>query len=144
MRNYIAVMSKEERSDYGVHFPDLPGCVTAGTTLEQARRRAAEALALHLQGMVEEGLEIPKPSSLDRIVKDPSSADGVPFLVTVEEPESKAVRVNITLPARVLKRVDVHVAKIGTTRSAFLAEAAVERIQGHKRGDKPKNGRRAA
>lgn len=142
MRSYIAVMSKEKRSDYGVHFPDLPGCVTAGKTLEEARRRGAQALALHLQGMVEEGLEIPEPSSLDRIVKDPSSADGVPFIVTVKEPESKAVRVNITLPARVLESVNAHVAKIGTTRSAFLAEAAMERIQGHKKG--PKRVRRAA
>lgn len=129
MATYIAILSKKKRTDYGVDFPDLPGCVTAGSTLEEARKNAEEALSLHLEGLVEEGLPVPPPSSLDRIVRNPENADGVPFIVTVPDPEPRAVRVNITLPADVLERVDAYVEKLGTTRSAFLAEAAVERIR---------------
>ena len=53
-------------------FLDFPGCITAGKTLEEARRRAAEALALHIEGMVEDGQEIPEPSSLDAVAANPA------------------------------------------------------------------------
>jgi predicted RNase H-like HicB family nuclease len=144
MRTFIAILSKEKRSDYGVHFPDLPGCVTAGRTLEEARKRAAEALALHLDGMAEEGLPIPEPSSLDRIVKDPSSVEGVPFLVTAAEPESRVVRVNITLPADVLERIDSYVEKTETSRSAFLAAAALRSIGTAAQPGRSRKSKRAA
>ena len=63
MRPYIALIHKDAKSDYGVSFPDLPGCVTAGATLEEARAMASEALALHLEGMAEDGDAIPEPLS---------------------------------------------------------------------------------
>jgi predicted RNase H-like HicB family nuclease len=59
MRYYIALLHKDPKSDYGVSFPDLPGCVTAGRTLDEARAMAIEALELHLQGMVEDREPIP-------------------------------------------------------------------------------------
>ncbi len=69
---YIAYLHKDRESDFGVSFPDFPGCVTAGKTLEEARRLAAEALAFHIEGMVEDGDEIPAPSSLDAVSDDPA------------------------------------------------------------------------
>jgi predicted RNase H-like HicB family nuclease len=48
MRQYIALIHKDRDSDYGVSFPDLPGVITAGTSLDEARDMAAEALAFHL------------------------------------------------------------------------------------------------
>jgi predicted RNase H-like HicB family nuclease len=60
---YIAYLHKEAGSDFGVSFPDFPGCITAGKTLDEARRLAPEVLALHVQGMVEDGEKIPKPST---------------------------------------------------------------------------------
>lgn len=54
MTAYIALLRKDPGSDYGVDFPDFPGCVTAGKTLEDARRMAAEALALQVEGMLED------------------------------------------------------------------------------------------
>jgi predicted RNase H-like HicB family nuclease len=48
MRPYIALIHKETASCFGVSFPDLPGCVSGGDTLDEARAMAAEALALHL------------------------------------------------------------------------------------------------
>jgi predicted RNase H-like HicB family nuclease len=61
---------KDKKSDYGVSFPDFPGCITAGTTLEEARRMAAEALSFHIAGMQEYGAAIPEPSTLDVLQND--------------------------------------------------------------------------
>lgn len=130
MTRYVAILSKERRSSYGVDFPDLPGCVAAGRSLEEAHRKAAEALSLHLEGMLEHGEEIPAPRSLDKVLADPENRDGVAFLVEIPDPKPRTVRVNITLPEDVLERIDAQAAKMKKSRSAFLAEAALERIEG--------------
>lgn len=65
---YIAYLHKDRDSDFGVSFPDFPGCITAGKTLDEASRMAREALALHIQGMIEEGDEVPQPSKVDDIL----------------------------------------------------------------------------
>jgi predicted RNase H-like HicB family nuclease len=83
MTAYIALLRKEPNSDFGVDFPDFPGCVTAGITLEEARTMAAEALELHVEGMLEDREPIPEPSSLDAIMNDPENRDAVAFLVEV-------------------------------------------------------------
>lgn len=81
MRQYIALIHKEADSDFGVSFPDFPGCVTAGTTLDEAREMAAEALGLHLEGMEQDGEPAPEASSLEIVMADPSNRDGVAILV---------------------------------------------------------------
>jgi predicted RNase H-like HicB family nuclease len=68
MPNYIGLIHKDANSDFGVSFPDFPGVITAGTTLDDARAMAEEALALHVEGMVEDGLPIPDPSRLEEIL----------------------------------------------------------------------------
>ena len=78
MPTYLALLRKDETSDYGV---DLPGCATAGRTLEEARVAAAEALALHLEGLAEDGEAAPEPSSVDDVMNDPRNRDAVAFLV---------------------------------------------------------------
>src|SRR5277367_1560765 len=65
--DYIAYVHKDPTSDYGVSFPDFPGCVTAGKTLEEARRMVQEALCLHIAGMIEDGDKLPAPSTLDHL-----------------------------------------------------------------------------
>jgi predicted RNase H-like HicB family nuclease len=129
MATYIAMLRKDRRSDYSVDFPDLPGCVTAGRTLEEARRNAAEALAFHLDGMARDGEKIPEPQALDEILADPDHRDGVPFLVDAATPETRVVRVNITLPANVLEAVDDFARHRRTSRSALLAHAAMTMIR---------------
>ena len=81
MRQYIALIHKEADSDHGVSFPDLPGVVTAGKTLDDARDMAAEALALHLQGIAEDGEAVPEPSSLEEVMASAENRDGVAVLV---------------------------------------------------------------
>ena len=80
---YIAYLHKDKNSDYGVSFPDFPGCITAGSTLEEARRMAVEALAFHVDGMREDGETIPQPSTLDELRNDPSMKGAVAFLTEV-------------------------------------------------------------
>ncbi len=81
MRQYIALIHKDADSDYGVSFPDLPGVISAGKTLDEARAMAAEALAFHLQGMAEDGEAVPEPSSLQAIMANAVNRDGVAVLV---------------------------------------------------------------
>lgn len=60
---YPAVFDPCEEGGYCVTFPDLPGCITEGDTLEEAYEMAKEALALHLWGMEDDGDPIPVPTS---------------------------------------------------------------------------------
>ena len=129
MRYYIALLHKEQESDFGVSFPDLPGCITAGRTLDEARAMAVEALALHLQGLVEDDNAIPEPSSLEAIMADPNNRDGVATLIPAPPMDGPGVRVNVILPENLLTEIDRHVESHGLTRSGFLAEAAKNAIR---------------
>ncbi len=124
MKNYIALIHKDRGTEYGVSFPDLPGCISAGATLDEARSMAAEALALHLEGMVADGEAIPEPSSLEDIMSNKENLDGVAVLIPAPAQAAKTVRVNITLPEDVLSEIDRYAEREGFTRSGFLAQAA--------------------
>jgi predicted RNase H-like HicB family nuclease len=128
MRQYIALIHKDAGSDYGVSFPDLPGCVTAGVDLDDARRMAEEALALHLAGMAEDDEPIPEPSSLEAVMADRENRDAVAILVKAPPATTKAVRVNMTMPENELDEIDKFSAEHGYTRSGFLLHAAKKAI----------------
>ena len=130
MRYYVALVHKDADSDFGVSFPDFPGCISAGLTLNEAATMAAEALGGHIDLMSDEGLAVPEPSTLDLIMEDPENRDGVPIMVpvTVKRP-ARAVRVNITLPEDVLARIDAHAESKGMNRSGFLAFAAKRQME---------------
>lgn len=122
---YIAYLHKDAGSDYGVSFPDFPGCVTAGSSLEEARDLASEALALHIAGMREDGERIPEPSSLDDLRDDPAMKGAIAFLVS-PAPSERVVRINITVPENQLKEIDSQAQRAGLSRSAFLVQRALE------------------
>ena len=129
MRQYIALIHKDPDSDYGVSFPDLPGCVTAGLDLDDARAMAEEALCLHLDGMAEDGEPIPEPSSLEAVMADRENRDAVAILVNAPPATAKAVRVNMTLPEDELARIDKFAVEHGMTRSGFLLHAAKKALR---------------
>ena len=124
MRQYIALIHKEADSDYGVSFPDLPGVITAGSSLDEARNMATEALAFHLEGLVEDGEPAPEPSSLEKVMSVRENKDGVAVLIVAPDTEVKSVRINVTMPADVLDQIDQYAEREGFTRSGFLAQAA--------------------
>ena len=123
--DYIAIIHKDDDSNYGVSFPDFPGCISAGRTLDEAKNMALEALTGHIEVMREAGLPVPAPSSLDEVMRHPDFHDGVAFLVTVKEPET-TVRVNITMTERQLREIDQQARAQGMTRSAFLVKSGLK------------------
>jgi predicted RNase H-like HicB family nuclease len=125
MKTYIAVIHRDKDSDFGVSFPDFPGCVTAGSTIDEAKDMAIEALDMHIKGMIEDGEVIPDASKLEDIMKDYS--DALSFIVVpVSKPESKSVRINITIPENILHDIDAYAKSHGLSRSSFLAKSAYE------------------
>ena len=75
MSGYIALVHKDEGTSYGVSFPDLHGCISAGDTFEEAVANASEALAGHLSLMKADGDAIPAPRSFEELRRDPDFAD---------------------------------------------------------------------
>lgn len=127
MKTYIALLRKDEGSSYGVDFPDFPGCITGGETMDVAYREIPEALQFHIKGMLEDGEEIPEPSSRDKIMADPEGEGAIPFLVQI--PEQKTRRVDITVPEDVLKEIDTYARKHNMSRLAFLTRAALRAMK---------------
>ena len=124
MTAYVALLRKQPDSEYGVDFPDFQGCITAGETLEDARRMAVEALLLHIDGLIEDDEAIPAPSTLDEIMSNRHHRDAVAVLIDVPTRRS-VVRVNVSLPPDLLEAID----RVSDNRSRFLAEAAREKLQ---------------
>ena len=130
MPSYIGLIHKEADSDFGVSFPDFPGAITAGKTLDDARAMAEEALLLHVEGLTEDGEALPEPSTLEEVMSDPDNRTGVAILVSIKTEQPKAVRVNVTLPEDVLEQIDRYAEAHGFTRSGLLAQAAKKLIAG--------------
>ena len=125
MANYIAVVHKDPKSDFGVSFPDFPGCITAGSSIDEAKDMAHDALSLHIKGMLEDGDNIPAPSKLEDIMDNPDYSDAAAILVvSVFEGKPRSVRVNITVPEDMLRKIDSVAKKRGMSRSSFLVHAA--------------------
>ncbi len=124
MRYPIAIEPGTETTAFGVVVPDLPGCFSAGDTLDDAMVGAEEALAAWLDAAIDAGQAIPAPSSLDAIASNPDYA-GWTFAVVSVDPgllDDTIERVNITLPRRVLKRLDALARAAGASRSGYIAQ----------------------
>lgn len=131
MKFPIALEPGTDTTAWGVVVPDLPGCFSAGDTAEQAFANAVEAIEAHLELLADDGLDIPLPRPLDHWQADPQFAGWVWGLVDVDTSrfEGKAEKINITLPRRLLARVDEYARAHGMTRSGFLAQAAQRAMQ---------------
>lgn len=70
MRQYVGLIHKEDASEYGMSFPNLPGVVTAGATLDEASELAEQALAFHVEGLIEDGEAVPDPTCLGKVMAD--------------------------------------------------------------------------
>jgi predicted RNase H-like HicB family nuclease len=131
MRHYIGIVHKDAKSDYGISFPDFPGAVTAASSLDEAVEMAAEALALHVEGMLAEGETIPEPSSVEQL--QATHPDGSLVVVPLKS-DALAQRLQVTLPAPIVRRIDAQIERWGQTRSSFLAEAARHELENLRRG----------
>jgi|ERR1700688_683807 predicted RNase H-like HicB family nuclease len=131
MRYPIAIEAGDARHAYGVVVPDLPGCFSAGDTLDEALMNAQEAILLHLEGLLDDGKPLPKASNIEQLRRKRSFRNWTWAIVDVDMSQigDKAARINITLPQRILRAVDAHARRRGETRSGFLARAALDAMR---------------
>jgi len=132
---YLIFIHKDHHSDYGVIVPDLPGCYSAGNTIEDAIQNTHEAIECHLECLLLDGDPIPFKQSLEQHLDNPDLKDGVLAVVDIDlsKISGKSRRINITLPERFLKQIDEYTKDHGGNRSAFLADAAMSFMAEHKR-----------
>jgi predicted RNase H-like HicB family nuclease len=128
MRYPIAIEPGDDTTAFGVVVPDLPGCFSAGDTLDEALAGAEEAAAAWIDATLDAGLAIPRPSSLDTLRLDPQFAGWSFGVISLDAAlfEDTVERVNITLPRRVLKRLDAMARAAGESRSSYIAQMTLE------------------
>lgn len=130
----IAIEPGDEEHAYGVIVPDIPGCFSAGDTLEEAFINVKEAIMGHLELLVDMGEEVPMPTSIENHRHNPDFTDYDMFFGIVEVDIThllgKAEKINVTLPSRLIRKIDDFVAKNPEykSRSGFLAKVATDRI----------------
>ena len=128
MRYPIAIEPGTETTAVGVIVPDLPGCFSAGDTLDEALAGAEEAAAAWVDAALDAGVAIPRARSLETLRLDPEF-DGWSFgVITLDAAlfEDTIERVNVTLPRRVLKRLDALARAAGESRSSYIAHMTLD------------------
>ena len=128
MRFTVAI-HKDTSTGYGVTVPDLPGCFSAGDTLEDAIVSAHEAISCHIEGLLMDGEPIPEQAPIEtHRAREAGNPTWALVSVDVSRLSSAVRRVNISMPARVLAIVDEAAAREGESRSGLLARAALSYI----------------
>lgn len=125
----IAITPGDEQHAWGVEVPDIPGCFSAGESLDDAMAMAREAIEGHLALLAEDGGPIPDARSLTEHARNPEYAGCIWAVVDIDVTRymGKAEKLNITLPGHLLARIDAYVKTHPEqkSRSGFLAEAAL-------------------
>lgn len=128
MRYPIAIEPGTEMSAFGIVVPDLPGCFSAGDSLDEAMMGAEEAVAAWIDATLDAGGSIPAATNLDALRQNPDYAGWAFGVVTVDLAllDDTTERINISLPRRVLKRLDAMAHAMGETRSGYIAHMTLE------------------
>lgn len=128
MKYFYAIMHQDGDSSYGISFPDLPGCFSAADTIEEVLPNACQALDLWFDDQDEV-----EPSRLDQvrvIAADDIAAGGTLIAVPRISNDHRVARVNLSMERGTLAAIDKAAAERSLTRSAFLAQAALNEIRG--------------
>lgn len=127
MRYPIVIEAGTDTTAWGVVVPDLPGCFSAGDTLDEAMANVEEAAAAWIDAALDAGEKIPTPSTAQSIAGRKEYQGWIVSVVTVDPAllDDTVERVNITLPRRVLMRLDNKAKEQGETRSGYIAKMAV-------------------
>lgn len=127
----IVTLVHHENGRYGASFPDLAGCTTVAGDLDTLLRKAAEVVAFHVAGLIEDGLPEPALRSLDELKRDGEfreASEGAAIVLLDVDLPGRVVRVNITLDEGMLRRIDRAAAETGESRSGYLVAAAKARL----------------
>ncbi len=133
---YPVVIHKDPDRDYGVTVPDLPGCFSAGESLDDALKNTVEAIECHIEGLLVDEEEIPSPVAIETHRENPDFADGIWALVDVDlsKLSGKSRRINITIPERILSQIDNFASRHGESRSGLITTATLEYISAQESG----------
>ncbi|WP_328716772.1 type II toxin-antitoxin system HicB family antitoxin [Halomonas elongata] len=130
----IAIEVGDEQHSYSVMVPDLPGCFSAGDTFDEALTNAREAIEGHLESLSDHGDPIPTSTDIEQHLENPDYKGRVWATVEIDITPylGKSHKINVTLPDRLIKRIDTAVAKQGDvyqSRSGFLSRAALHELE---------------
>ena len=128
MRYPIVIEPGDETTAFGVIVPDLPGCFSAGDSLDEAVAGAEEAAAAWIDAALDAGDAIPAPSGLEAVRANPDHAGWAFGVIALDTAlfDDTTERVNITLPRRVLHRLDAAARAAGESRSGYIAQLTLE------------------
>ena len=129
MRYPIAIESGHDTAAWGVVVPDLPGCFSAGDTLEDAMIQAEDAITGWIETALDTGQDIPAPTHIEALRAAHPELEGWLWALVKVDPamlDDALERVNISLPRRVLHRLDARARSSGETRSGFIARMVIE------------------
>lgn len=132
-KRFIGILEKEPDTLFGIWFPDLPGCTSAGETADEALQNATKAVRLWAESALDDGETIPQPRPLDDLlqdadVKESLKAGATTTLVPLYLSSGRTTRVNISVDTGYLAAIDDAAAQFGQSRSAFILDAAREKI----------------
>ena len=128
----IVIEPGNENTAWGVVVPDLLGCFSAGDYMEDALMQAEEAVAAWIEATLDAGQAIPGPSNIETLRADHPDLAGWLWAVVKVDPavlDDTIERVNISLPRRVLLRLDSLARAAGDTRSGFIARITKTRLR---------------
>ncbi|MCH8348448.1 MAG: type II toxin-antitoxin system HicB family antitoxin [Proteobacteria bacterium] len=132
MGHYIAIIHKDKGSSFGVLFPDVPGCYSAGKSVMEAFTNATEALSMHIEALEAEGMNIPPACSLEKLKLDKKFVEqakgGTLLYIPLFANVGRKKRVNITVEENFLDAIDIEAAKRGLTRTSFLLQSVKKEI----------------
>ena len=127
------VLIDGKAGDYGVIFPDLPGCTAMGATIDEALRNAVESLRHWVEIVSARRKDIPEPRSPDAIRADARFADDFAAGATLGSVMlvrklGRTVKANLSLDSGVLAEIDATASRLGISRSAMVEKLAEERL----------------
>jgi predicted RNase H-like HicB family nuclease len=133
--HYVAVVEKDADSAFGVWFPDVDGCFSAGDTLDEAVVNAGTALRQHAEALQSAGRDVPNARDVEAVLHDKDVKAAVKtgallFAVPLLADAGRTVRINVSLDKALVDQIDEAAEARGLTRSAFIAQAAREKIMG--------------
>jgi predicted RNase H-like HicB family nuclease len=129
MRYPVAIEPGTDTEAFGVVVPDLPGCFSAGDTMDEALANAEEAITAWIEATLDAGQDIPQPSDIEALRKANKAWKAWIWALVKVDPavlDDTLERVNISLPRRVLHRLDDRAKAAGESRSGFIARLALE------------------
>lgn len=129
MRYPIVIEPGTDAAAWGVAVPDLPGCFSAGDTLEDATIQTEDAITGWIEAAIDDGQAIPSPTHIEELRATHPEFEGWTWALVKVKPamlDDTLERVNISLPRRLLRRLDACAKSTGETRSGFITRMVVE------------------